>query len=332
MTLTNTVPVEPTEEMRKVMASYFERAKAGECFLFSEMWEEVLAAAPQQPVGDELVYGEFVARMVDRFLSWKLPKDFSPDSGISFKPTKPYEGDEYGNSWWPVGTNLLSADQARAMVVHMLQGIIPPECASSEEQGDAYMHGYFDCETAHRAKAQPAQQQGEPVLYMARNLHNKSYATHPSKAECELYLAQSRLKNDGIEAEVVPLYTTSPSFEQAIRMAADELRKKANLMRVSEGDPYLDKDPQHCEESNSAANSLDAMAAQILALSPPSDSVMMTKAELEELLAMSKVLRQDSLPDPHDEREVSSAFLARSMRDISTRLSEFVSRVLEGKE
>lgn len=61
-----------------------------------------------------------IDKMVDRFLGWKLPKDFCPDAGISFKPTKPYEGDEYGNSWWPIGTNLLTADQARAMIEHML--------------------------------------------------------------------------------------------------------------------------------------------------------------------------------------------------------------------
>lgn len=61
-----------------------------------------------------------VEKMVDRFLGWKLPKDFCPDAGISFQPTKPYEGDELGNSWWPVGTNLLTADQAKGMVCHML--------------------------------------------------------------------------------------------------------------------------------------------------------------------------------------------------------------------
>ena len=61
-----------------------------------------------------------ISEMVNRFLNWKLPKDFWPDAGISFKPTKPYDGDEYGNSWWPAGTNLLTADQAREMIVHML--------------------------------------------------------------------------------------------------------------------------------------------------------------------------------------------------------------------
>lgn len=64
-----------------------------------------------------------IKQMVDRFLSWKLPEHFSPDAGILFKPTKPYEGDEYGNSWWPIGTNLFSAEQAEAMVRHMLDGV-----------------------------------------------------------------------------------------------------------------------------------------------------------------------------------------------------------------
>ena len=61
-----------------------------------------------------------VDKMVNRFLGWKLPKDFGPDAGISFKPTKSYEGDEFGNSWWPVGTNLLTADQARGMFEYCL--------------------------------------------------------------------------------------------------------------------------------------------------------------------------------------------------------------------
>lgn len=68
-----------------------------------------------------------VDKMVDRFLGWKLPKDFAPDAGISFKPTKPYEGDEYGNSWWPIGTNLLHAGQARQMIEHLLAGVVPVE-------------------------------------------------------------------------------------------------------------------------------------------------------------------------------------------------------------
>ena len=60
-----------------------------------------------------------IKQMVDRFLSWKLPDNFSPDAGISFKR----EFNE--NTPWPMkheptGTNLFDATQAEAMVRHML--------------------------------------------------------------------------------------------------------------------------------------------------------------------------------------------------------------------
>lgn len=51
--------------------------------------------------------------MVTRFLGWRLPDDFLPDGGIAFvKPTNPH--------LWPVGTNLLTDPQARAMLAHVL--------------------------------------------------------------------------------------------------------------------------------------------------------------------------------------------------------------------
>lgn len=63
--------------------------------------------------------------MVQRFLSWPLPDDFCPDGGISFSKTvDTAEGridrKHMGPAWWPVGTNLLSAEQARAMLEHVL--------------------------------------------------------------------------------------------------------------------------------------------------------------------------------------------------------------------
>jgi len=48
--------------------------------------------------------------MVNRFLSWKLPDDFAPDAGITFEPSRD----------WPIGTNLFTAQQARAMLEHVL--------------------------------------------------------------------------------------------------------------------------------------------------------------------------------------------------------------------
>lgn len=55
-----------------------------------------------------------VKKMVDRFLGWKLPEDFAPDAGIYFDAA-------YKEKWgMPIGTNLLNADQAKAMILHML--------------------------------------------------------------------------------------------------------------------------------------------------------------------------------------------------------------------
>ena len=54
-----------------------------------------------------------ISKMVDKFLCWKLPQDFSPDCGISFDGRKDDELNR--NKTWPIGTNLLTATQAKQM-------------------------------------------------------------------------------------------------------------------------------------------------------------------------------------------------------------------------
>ena len=54
----------------------------------------------------------YIQTVVDRFLAWKLPKDFAPDGGITLKPS--YEPGH------PSGTNLFTGVQAEAMVRHIL--------------------------------------------------------------------------------------------------------------------------------------------------------------------------------------------------------------------
>ncbi len=64
---------------------------------------------------EETRFRRDVKTATDRFLGWKLPKDFAPDAGVSFAPpTNP--------EWWPIGTNLLTADQAREMFEYCLAG------------------------------------------------------------------------------------------------------------------------------------------------------------------------------------------------------------------
>jgi hypothetical protein len=65
-----------------------------------------------------------IKHMTNRFLAWRLPESFAPDNGISFKQVI-YPGMSPGNQahHWPVGTNLLNAEQAETMVRHLIEGM-----------------------------------------------------------------------------------------------------------------------------------------------------------------------------------------------------------------
>ncbi len=75
-----------------------------------------------------------IKHMVDRFLGWKLPEDFQPDAGISFK-REFNENTPWPSKHEPVGTNLFTAVQADAMVRHMLEGL-PEDSASAAKDAE----------------------------------------------------------------------------------------------------------------------------------------------------------------------------------------------------
>ena len=62
---------------------------------------------------------DLVKEIVNRFLCWKLPKDFSPDAGICFK-AEYNEDTPWPARHEPLGTNLFHAGQADEMVRHIL--------------------------------------------------------------------------------------------------------------------------------------------------------------------------------------------------------------------
>ena len=64
---------------------------------------------------------KLIKQMVDKFLCWNLPKDFSPDGGISYQQNQTV----YGNNLpsMPTGTNLFTADQAKKMFECLLADI-----------------------------------------------------------------------------------------------------------------------------------------------------------------------------------------------------------------
>lgn len=70
---------------------------------------------------------EQIKHLVNRFLGWRLPENFQPDAGISFKPEYNVE---YNASRGvpparhePSGTNVFDATQAEAMVRYMIEGM-----------------------------------------------------------------------------------------------------------------------------------------------------------------------------------------------------------------
>ena len=80
-------------------------------------------------------HADLIARAVDKFLAWKLPPDFCPDCGVSFDGRgKDARGYDKG---WPVGTNLLTADQARAMFEHCVSDALAAQAERIKElEGD----------------------------------------------------------------------------------------------------------------------------------------------------------------------------------------------------
>ncbi len=60
-----------------------------------------------------------IDELVRRFLAWKLPADFGPDGGVSFSAAYPP-----ASPHWPSGTNLLTAQQAKDMLTHVLGDVL----------------------------------------------------------------------------------------------------------------------------------------------------------------------------------------------------------------
>ncbi len=86
-----------------------------------------------------------VKHMVERFLRWRLPENFNPDCGITFKAIY-NEHSPFGPSKAePVGTNLFDYIQAEAMVRHMLDGL-PVQAARAPQapQGDGVTEAHPD--------------------------------------------------------------------------------------------------------------------------------------------------------------------------------------------
>lgn len=127
-----------------------------------------------------------VKTAVDRFIGWKLPYDFYPDCYIEFDRAK---ANAMGS--WPIGTNLFTVDQAKAMFEYALSASpAAPEAAKPEQQAQAGcdycnnpMFAGFKCDNCGRKTEQQAQA-GEPMhdsavpVWKYHELERKNTALH----------------------------------------------------------------------------------------------------------------------------------------------------------
>lgn len=81
---------------------------------------------------------ELIKQITNRFLGWKLPDDFSPDAGISFKRDF-NEGTKYPMKHEPIGTNLFTAVQTEEMIRYIL-GDTLDSCTCSGLSCDCPIH------------------------------------------------------------------------------------------------------------------------------------------------------------------------------------------------
>jgi hypothetical protein len=94
-----------------------------------------------------LLTDEQVKYMVERFLRWRLPDDFCPDAGISFK-REFNENTPWPGKHEPSGTNLFDYTQATGMVRHMVEGMPVPSTqieATGEDELVAQLRSYIPC-------------------------------------------------------------------------------------------------------------------------------------------------------------------------------------------
>jgi hypothetical protein len=185
---TRVVPNEPTTEMCKKGAQVLAGNAAGigvDWGTAKQIYKAMLAATPSQPAQTS------IDEMVDRFLSWRLPNRFSPDNYISFDRERAERmRDDTNGLSWPMGTNLLTADEAKQMLKHVIgptlssalkQKFEQPAQTGEETNAEGYPGIVHDFETVREALVS--------LVAVARR-YLPDYDEHPEVQKADDALAQ----------------------------------------------------------------------------------------------------------------------------------------------
>lgn len=101
---------------------------------YAELLDHITASTAHTESAAPVIDEAQIKHMIDRFLGWYLPDDFSPDAGISFKKTFNENSACGPMEHKPSGTNLLSGVQAEAMVRYMVAGMPAPSPVSGTDE------------------------------------------------------------------------------------------------------------------------------------------------------------------------------------------------------
>jgi hypothetical protein len=86
-----------------------------------------ITPAGAQPEPDPPAAAPVTEGMVNRFLHWPLPRSFSPDGGITFERQVMTPDGWAERADMPIGTNLFTATEAKAMLEHVLGPTTTPK-------------------------------------------------------------------------------------------------------------------------------------------------------------------------------------------------------------
>lgn len=156
-----------------------------------------------------------IKHMVNRFLGWKLPEDFTPDAGISFDVEKC----RYGMTvHFPIGTNLFTATQAEAMIRYLTEGMPQNYGGACLWCGKVYQHESLDA--------------------LAEAVH-EHYGTCEEAPHNQLAAENHRLKKELEEAhEATGIFGVDKPMSlldsiRALKAELDEARKETRLYKVT---------------------------------------------------------------------------------------------------
>lgn len=149
-----------------------------------------------EPMNDN---ARIVREMVDRFLGWKLPEDFNPDCGISFKREfNEYTAHPMKNE--PIGTNLFDAIQARAMLEHVagpaiseLLGAVDSINEILIKHQDLLHDVRAELATAKADLARAREEERERIIGIITDPHNNILWTVPGSSRVQAIHADPRM-------------------------------------------------------------------------------------------------------------------------------------------